>query len=334
MSGIIRKRTGPAGSRILGVGAYRPMTVVSNADICQRLDSTPEWIESRSGIRSRRFATAEESLGAMAATAAGKALASAGVEIADVGCILVATMSHVTQSPSVATDVAARIGAEKATAFDISAACAGFCHGLAIASDMVLAGSARHVLVIGAERMSDIVDPHDRGTAFLFGDGAGAIVVGPSETPGIGPVVWGSDPSARDVIAHDRSYLDWRDNPELPWPTMRMAGQRVFRWASWQMAPVARAALDEAGVTADDLAAFIPHQANIRIINVLCRVLALPGTVTVARDIEVHGNTSGASVPLAMDEILASGQVPSGGLALLIGFGAGLVYAAQVVQLP
>ncbi|KLL12268.1 MULTISPECIES: beta-ketoacyl-ACP synthase III [Protofrankia] len=334
MSGIIRKRTGPAGSRILGVGAYRPMAVVSNADICQRLDSTPEWIESRSGIRSRRFANAEESLGAMAATAAGKALASAGVEVADVGCILVATMSHVTQSPSVATDVAARLGAEKAAAFDISAACAGFCHALAIASDMVLAGSARHVLVIGAERMSDIIDPHDRSTAFLFGDGAGAIVVGPSETTGIGPVVWGSDPSARDAIAHDRSYLDWRDNPELPWPTMRMAGQRVFRWASWQMAPVARAALDEAGITANDLVAFVPHQANIRIINVLCRVLALPGTVTVARDIEVHGNTSGASIPLAMDDILASGQVPSGGLALLIGFGAGLVYAAQVVQLP
>ncbi|AEH11596.1 MULTISPECIES: beta-ketoacyl-ACP synthase III [Protofrankia] len=334
MSGIIRKRTGPAGSRILGVGAYRPMTVVSNADICQRLDSTPEWIESRSGIRSRRFANAEESLGAMAATAAGKALASAGVEVADVGCILVATMSHVIQSPSVATDVAARLGAEKAAAFDISAACAGFCHALAIASDMVLAGSARHVLVIGAERMSDIIDPHDRSTAFLFGDGAGAIVVGPSETAGIGPVVWGSAPSARDAIAHDRSYLDWRDNPELPWPTMRMAGQRVFRWASWQMAPVARAALDEAGITANDLVAFVPHQANIRIINVLCRVLALPGTVTVARDIEVHGNTSGASIPLAMDDILASGQVPSGGLALLIGFGAGLVYAAQVIQLP
>ncbi|SBW28988.1 3-oxoacyl-[acyl-carrier-protein] synthase 3 [Candidatus Protofrankia californiensis] len=334
MSGIIRKRTGPAGSRILGVGAYRPMTVVSNADICNRLDSTPEWIESRSGISSRRFAIAEESLGAMAATAGGKALASAGVGIADVGCILVATMSHVTQSPSVATDVAARLGAEKAAAFDISAACAGFCHALAVASDMVLAGSARYVLVIGAERMSDIIDPHDRSTAFLFGDGAGAIVVGPSETAGIGPVIWGSDPSARDVIAHDHSYLDWRDNTDLPWPTMRMAGQQVFRWASWQMAPVARAALDEAGITADDLAAFIPHQANIRIINILCRVLALPDTVTVARDVAIHGNTSGASIPLAMDEILASGQVPSGGLALLIGFGAGLVYAAQVVRLP
>ncbi|WP_255738224.1 beta-ketoacyl-ACP synthase III [Frankia sp. CiP3] len=334
MSGIIQARIRPAGSRILGVGAYRPMKIVSNAEICQRIDSTPEWIESRSGIRSRRFAAVDESLGAMAATAGGKALASAGVGVPDVDCIVVATMSHVTQSPSVATDVANRLGARQAAAFDLSAACAGFCHALAVASDMVLAGSAKYVLVIGAERMSDIIDPHDRGTAFLFGDGAGAIVVGPSETAGIGPVVWGSDSSGRDAIGHDRSYLEWRDNPELPWPTMRMAGQRVYRWASWQMAPVARQALDIAGISADELAAFIPHQANIRIIDMLCKVLALPGTVAVARDVAVHGNTSGASIPLAMDEVLASGAVPSGGLALLIGFGAGLVYAAQVVRLP
>ncbi|WP_131749171.1 beta-ketoacyl-ACP synthase III [Frankia sp. Cppng1_Ct_nod] len=334
MSGRIKTLNRPAGSRILGVGAYRPMRVVSNSEICEQIESTPEWIESRSGIQSRRFAAAEESLGAMAATAGGKALASAGVEIADVGCILVATMSHVTQSPSVATDVAGRLGAENSAAFDIAAACAGFCHALAVASDMVLAGSARYVLVIGAERMSDIIDPHDRGTAFVFGDGAGAIVVGPSETAAIGPVVWGSDPSGRDAIAHDHSYLDWRDNPRLPWPTMRMAGQRVYRWASWQMAPVARRALEVAGITANDLAAFIPHQANVRIINMICKVLDLPETVVVARDIATDGNTSGASIPMAMDRVLASGEVPSGGLALLIGFGAGLVYAAQVVQLP
>ncbi|WP_322781062.1 beta-ketoacyl-ACP synthase III [Frankia sp. Cas4] len=334
MNGIIHTRLRPTGSRILGVGAYRPMKVVLNSEICQQIESTPEWIEARSGIRSRRFATADESLGAMAASAGGKALASAGIEVADVGCIVVATMSHVTQSPSVATDVAGRLGSRNATAFDLSAACAGFCHALAVASDMVVAGSARYVLVIGTERMSDIIDPHDRGTAFLFGDGAGAIVVGPSETTGIGPVVWGSDPSGRDAIGHDHSYLEWRDNPKLPWPTMRMAGQQVYRWASWQMAPVARAALEVAGVDAAELAAFIPHQANIRIINMLCKVLALPDTVTVARDVAIHGNTSGASIPLAMDEVLASGMVPSGGLALLIGFGAGLAYAAQVVRLP
>jgi 3-oxoacyl-[acyl-carrier-protein] synthase-3 len=332
--GIIQRRARPAGSQILGVGAYHPMRIVSNSDVCQRIASTPDWIESRSGIRSRRFAAPEESLGAMAAIAAGKALASAGVAVTDVGCVVIATMSDVMQSPSVATDVAARIGAPQAAAFDVSAACAGFCYALAVASDMILAGSAGYVLVIGTERMSDIIDPHDRGTAFLFGDGAGAVVVGPSETPGIGPVIWGSDASGRDTISHDHSYLEWRDTPTLPWPTMRMAGQRVYRWASWQMGPVARQALEVAGVGVDDLAAFIPHQANIRIINMLCKILALPDTVAVARDITIHGNTSGASIPIAMDGVLASGRVPTGGLALLIGFGAGLVYAAQVVRLP
>ncbi|WP_045876814.1 beta-ketoacyl-ACP synthase III [Pseudofrankia sp. DC12] len=330
----LRSPAGPAGARILGVGAYRPPRVVSNAEISLAIDSSDEWIVSRSGIRSRRFAGADEPLGGMAAGAAGKAMAHAGISAADLSCVLVATMSNVVQSPSLATDVAARLGAEGVAAFDVSAACAGFSYALAMANDMIRAGSARYVVVIGAERMTDIIDPHDRGTAFLFGDGAGAVVVGPSGTAGIGPVVWGSDVSKRDVIGHDSSYLRWRESPELPWPVMRMDGPQVFRWASWQMAPVAQRALAAAGIEASDLAAFIPHQANIRIIDTMCRVLRLPKSVVVARDIATTGNTSGASIPLAMEDLLARQQAPSGGLALLVGFGAGLVYAAQVVRLP
>jgi 3-oxoacyl-[acyl-carrier-protein] synthase III len=321
-------------SRILGIGTYRPMRVVTNDEICAVLDSTPDWIESRSGIRSRRFAGPDETLGAMATTAAGKALAHAGIEAADLDVILLASMSDIRQSPSTATDVARRLGADAVAAFDLSAACAGFCYALGIGRDMILAGSARYALVIGVERMTDIIDPTDRGTAFLFGDGAGAVVLGPSDTPGIGPIAWGSDPGARDAIGHDRSYLEWRADPDAGWPAMRMAGQRVYRWASYEMAPVAKRALALAGVEVDDLEAFIPHQANVRIIDLLATRLKLPAHVAIARDITTAGNTSGASIPLAIDAMLASGQVASGGLALLIGFGAGLVYAAQVVELP
>jgi 3-oxoacyl-[acyl-carrier-protein] synthase III len=334
MSVQLRSAQGSPGARILGVGAYRPPRVVSNAEISPAIDSSDEWIFSRSGIRSRRFAGPDEPLGAMAAGAAGKAMAHAGISAADLSCVLVATMSNVVQSPSLATDVAARLGADGIAAFDVSAACAGFSYALAMANDMIRAGSARYVVVIGAERMTDIIDSHDRSTAFLFGDGAGAVVVGPSDITGIGPVVWGSDSSKRNVIGHDSSYLDWRESPELPWPVMRMDGPQVFRWASWQMAPVAQQALAAAGVEAGDLAAFIPHQANTRIIDTMCRVLKLPKSVVVARDIETSGNTSGASIPLAMESMLARQEAPSGELALLIGFGAGLVYAAQVVRLP
>jgi 3-oxoacyl-[acyl-carrier-protein] synthase-3 len=323
-----------AASRILGIGTYRPMRVVDNDEICKSLDSTPAWIESRSGIRSRRFAGPDETLAAMATTAAGKALAHAGIEAADVDVILLASMSDVTQSPSTATEVARRLGTAAVAAFDLSAACAGFCYGLGVGRGMILAGSARYVLVIGVERMTDVIDPTDRGTAFLFADGAGAMVLGASETPGIGPVAWGSDPGARDAIGHDRSYLDWRADPTGGWPSLRMAGPQVYRWASYEMAPVAERALALAGVDAADLEAFIPHQANVRIIDLLANRLRLPGHVAIARDITTAGNTSAASIPLAVDALLASGQVASGGLALLIGFGAGLVYAAQVVELP
>ncbi|MGH3451549.1 MAG: 3-oxoacyl-[acyl-carrier-protein] synthase III C-terminal domain-containing protein, partial [Haloechinothrix sp.] len=222
--------------------------------------------------------------------------------------------------------------------FDISAACAGFCYGLAMANDFVRGGSASTVLVVGVERMTDMIDPKDRGTSFLFGDGAGAAVVGASDEPGIGPVVWGGDGSQSDAIAQDRSWTQWRDelvtDPPSPYPTMRMKGQAVFRWASTTMAEVGERALKAAGMTVDDLDAFIPHQANRRITHAVARSLGLPERVAIADDIVEQGNTSGASVPLAMEAMLESGDARSGDTALLLGFGAGLSYAAQVVTLP
>ncbi len=334
MTTRIRAAKGAPHARLMGIGAYRPSRVVTNDEICAHIDSSDAWIRERSGIVSRRFAGNGESVVDMSVAAAGKALAQAGVAPEQVGCVLVATVSHLYQTPSAATSVAHRLGASQAAAFDVSAACAGFCHGVALANDMVRGGSATYVVVVGVERLSDITDPTDRSTAFIFGDGAGAVVIGPADEPGIGPTIWGADGSQLDAIAQNYSWLEVRNLPEVEWATLRIHGQQVFRWAVWEMAPVARKALDAAGVRPEDLDAFIPHQANMRITDAMIRALKLPPHVPVARDIAESGNTSAASVPLAMATMLETGEAKSGGLALLIGFGAGLAYAAQVVTLP
>jgi 3-oxoacyl-[acyl-carrier-protein] synthase-3 len=333
MGGKLNPTVGAAHARILGVGGYRPSRIVTNAEICERIDSSDEWIRERSGIESRRWAAPEESVVDMCVAAAGKAIAQAGIRPEQVGAVIVATVTHPLQTPSAAADVTHRLGATDAAAFDISAACAGFCYGVTMANDMVRGGSAEHVLVIGCEKLSDFNDSYDRSTAFIFGDGAGAVVVGPSDEPGIGPTVWGSDGSQYDAITQRASWIDVRDH-NVDFPHLTMQGQKVFRWAVWQMAPVARKALEAAGVEPDDLGAFIPHQANMRIIDAMIKTLKLPDHVPVARDIAETGNTSAASIPLAMERMLEAGEAKSGDTALLIGFGAGLVYAAQVVVLP
>jgi 3-oxoacyl-[acyl-carrier-protein] synthase-3 len=270
----------------------------------------------------------------MSVSAARDALAHAGVDPRQVDCVVVATVSHMLQTPSAATLVAHELGTDGAAAFDISAACAGFCHGVSLGSDMVRGGSARYVLVVGVERLSDITSNTDRGTAFIFADGAGAVLIGPSETPAIGPVVWGSDGEQYDLI---RQREDWRDvvaseKPEMPHLTMK--GNEVFRWASFSMAKVALQALDRAGVRVDQVDCFIPHQANNRITDAMARSMKLPPDVHIARDIVDMGNTSAASVPLALERMIREGDAKSGDIALLIAFGAGLSYAAQVVTVP
>ena len=329
----LNTRTGAAHTRIWGIGGYRPERVVTNDEICEQIDSSDQWIRERSGIITRRFAAPEETVIDMSAAATGDAMAMAGVTASQISAIIVATVTHPYQTPSAASMLADRIGATPAAAFDISAACAGYCHGIALAHDMIRGGSAEFVLVVGVEKLSDFTDPTDRGSAFIFGDGAGAAIVGPSDFPGIGPTVWGSDGSKWKAISQRNSWIELRDG-DIAWPAITMEGPAVFRWAVWDMAPVAQAALDQAGIKADDLDAFIPHQANMRIIDALAKQLKLPADLPVARDIADTGNTSAASVPLATQRMLDSGEAPHGGLALQIGFGAGLVYAAQVVVLP
>jgi 3-oxoacyl-[acyl-carrier-protein] synthase-3 len=321
-------------ARITGVGAHRPRRVVTNEELCRVIDSSDEWIRRRSGIRTRRFADEDETLAMMAASAAGKALAQAGLQSADVDCVIAATMSYLYQAPPLASEITALLGAAPAAAFDVSAACSGFCHALSLARDMVSSGSAGNVVVAAAERMSDIVDPADRDTAFIFGDGAGAAVVSRAERPGIGAVVWGSDPAGIQNIRQEFSWDSLKNAAGGQWPYLRMTGPQVFRWAISAIPEVAARALAASGVRPDELAALIPHQANLRISEALATSLKLPAHVRIARDVVDMGNTSAASIPLAMDRMIASGEVPSGALALLIGFGSGMGYAAQVVELP
>ena len=334
----LENTTGAPHARILGIGGYRPSRVIPNSEVIAAIDSSDEWIQQRSGIRQRRWATPEETVQVMSVAASREAIERAGVAPEQIDCVIVATVSHLLQTPAIATAIAHELGTNKASAFDISAACAGFCYGIALASDMVRGGSVGHALVIGVERLSDLTDVHDRGTAFIFADGAGAAVVGPSDTPGIGPVVWGSDGEQFDLI---RQKEDWRDvvgTPEQPgsgvMPHLMMQGNPVFRWASFAMAKVGQQALDRAGVSIDDLDVFVPHQANMRIIDAMARSMKLPERVRIARDIAEQGNTSAASIPLALDRLVDEGEARSGDTALLVAFGAGLAYAAQVVTVP
>ncbi|WP_327694582.1 MULTISPECIES: ketoacyl-ACP synthase III [unclassified Streptomyces] len=328
----IKPSKGAPYARILGVGGYRPVRVVPNEVILETIDSSDEWIRSRSGIETRHWASDEETVAAMSLEASGKAIADAGITAQQIGGVVVATVSHFKQTPAVATEIADKLGTAKAAAFDISAGCAGFGYGLTLAKGMIVDGSAEYVLVIGVERLSDLTDLEDRATAFLFGDGAGAVVVGPSQEPHIGPTVWGSEGDKSDTIKQTVPWNEYDSSGKFP--AITQEGQAVFRWAVFEMAKVAQQALDAAGITPDDLDVFIPHQANERIIDSMVKTLKLPEHVTVARDVRTTGNTSAASIPLAMERLLATGEAKSGDTALVIGFGAGLVYAATVVTLP
>ena len=330
----LRESQARAHSRILGFGGKRGDLVVPNDDIVGPIDSSDEWIRQRTGITERRRATEDQTVTTMALDAAREALTVSGVEASQVGAVIVATVTHMQQTPALATTVADQLGATPAAAFDISAACAGYCYGIAQADALVRAGTAQYVLVIGVEKMSDYIDPTDRTISFLLGDGAGAVVVGPSDTPGIGPTVWGSDGSQADTIDQTHSWLTFRDGSDTSWPTLRQKGPTVFKWASFEMAKVAAEAIEVAGLQPEDIDVFLPHQANMRIIDQLAKRLGLREDVVIARDIAETGNTSAASIPLAAERLYREGKVSSGALALQIGFGAGLAYAAQVVALP
>jgi 3-oxoacyl-[acyl-carrier-protein] synthase-3 len=314
------------GARILAFGGYQPDNVVTNDDLAEVMDTNDKWIRSRVGIISRRIAGPDETVADMAVAAAGKAIANSGVSPCDIDLVIVATCSTEAPIPNVSASVASRLGIPAPGAYDINAACAGFCYGLASASDAVRAGSARHVLVIGSEKMSAWVDPQDRSTRIIFADGAGAAIVGPvadpADEPGIGPVAWGSAGAIADrIIIKDRTSFLFQE------------GQSVFRWATTELHPTALTALERAGVEVSDLGAFVPHQANLRIIEALARKIGVPRD-RVADDIQYAGNTSSASIPLALARMTERGELPSGSPVLLMGFGAGMCYAAQVITVP
>ncbi|WP_067721280.1 beta-ketoacyl-ACP synthase III [Nocardia yamanashiensis] len=339
MAARIASINGVEHTAVLGLGVYRPARVVTNDEVAGPIDSSDEWIRTRSGIRTRRFASPEETIISMSTAAARDALEAAEIEPDQVDCVIVATSTWLLLTPASAPQIATELGLNNVAAFDISAGCAGFCHALAVASDLVKGGTARNVLVIGVERLTDTINPRDRGTAFLFADGAGAVVVGPSDEPGIGPTVWGSDGTQHHAIRQDKDWMEFfreidEQGLDAVRPYLAMEGTAVFRWAAHSLEKVCREAIEVAGLTTGDLDAMVPHQANGRIIEIMARVLKLPDDCALANDIEETGNTSAASIPLAMEAMMRKGDAKPGGTALLIAFGAGLSYAAQVITLP
>ena len=314
---------GLRGAAVLGLGAHRPALRVDNHEIARRTDSSDEWIRDRSGIVTRGVAGDDESTVDMATSAGGKALAAAGIPAEAVGLVLLATCSMPGPLPGGSPEVASRLGARSAGASDIGAGCAGFTYALSMAADAVRCGTAEHVLVIGSEKLLPMVDPDDRATAFLFGDGAGAAVVGPAEVDGIGRVVWASD-------GDQHESLTIHGSPRR----LAMNGRAIYRWATTSLPDLARRACAQAGIEPAELAAFVPHQANLRITESVVKALRLPDSVVIARDVVDSGNTSAASVPLALTRLHEQGEVRTGDQVLLLGFGAGLTAAGQVVRCP
>lgn len=321
----LRLAEGVRATRILGIGSSQPERVVTNDDLSKVMDTNDEWIRDRVGIVERRFAGEGDTVVSMAVDAGSKAIAAAGLSPSDLDTVIVANCTNTAPIPNAAAQVADLIGIKQAGGFDLNAACAGFCYALGVASDLVRAGSSGRVLVIGAEKLTDVIDPTDRSTAIIFADAAGAAVVGPSDEPGIGPVAWGS---AGDLV----DMIGMTDNRHI-----FQEGQSVFRWATTKIAPIALRALELAGVAPKDIDVLIPHQANLRIVEAIAKKLRKEGAredMVVADDIVYSGNTSSASIPMAMDHMRAAGRVHSGDVALLVGFGAGLSYAGQVVVCP
>ena len=329
----LQESTPVAHTRIYALGAARGNQVVTNDEIAGPIDSSDEWIRQRTGVATRTRAGEDQSMMDLAVAASKEAIAKSGVDPNEIGAVILATISFPYQTPSGASLLSELVGAHDAAAYDISAACAGYCYGIAQADALVRSGLCKYVLVVGAEKLSDFISPTDRTISFLLGDGAGAAIVGASDHPGISKTIWGADGSSWDKVGMTGSILDFRDG-KTPWPTLTQEGQTVFRWAVWEMSKVAKQALDAAGIEASDLSALVMHQANLRIIDEFAKQMKLPDTVVIAKDIVDTGNTSAASVPLAMHRILEEKKVASGGFALQIGFGAGLAFAAQVVELP
>ena len=313
------------GSRIAAIGHYQPARVLTNEDLAGMVDTSDEWIRTRVGIHTRHIAGPDEPVDELAAHAAAKALAAAGLGPADIDLVLVATSTAIDRSPNTAARVAARLGIPGPAAMDINVVCAGFTHALATADHTIRAGAAPRALVIGAEKMTDVADWSDRSTCVLVGDGAGAAVVegcASEQEPGIGPVLWGSVPEMGHTVRIEGTP-----------PRFAQEGQSVYRWATTRLPAIARQACERTGIAPEDLAGVVLHQANLRIIEPLAEKIGAVNAV-IARDVTESGNTSAASIPLALSKLVEQGALPTGAPVLLFGFGGNLSYAGQVIHCP
>ena len=312
-----------SGTRIVALGHAQPERVMSNHEVAELVDTSDEWIRSRTGIVTRHVAGDDESVPDLAIAAARDAVAGLGADsVAGIDLVLVASTTSEQRSPNVAGRVAEALGLRAPAVIDVNVACSGWVHALALADLTIRGGSAQRALVIGAEKLTAFTDWADRTTCVLTADGAGAAVVEPSATPGIGPVAWGSAPELAQIV---------RIQP----PTNRFAqdGRAVYRWALSRGSEHARRAVALAGVDPADIAVLVTHQANLRIIEPIAEQLGLTDRIVVT-DVVESGNTSAASIPLGLSKWWRAGRIPADRWALLFGFGGGFAYAATVVRTP
>jgi 3-oxoacyl-[acyl-carrier-protein] synthase III len=321
---------------LIGTGAYVPERVMTNDDLAKIVDTSDDWIFSRTGIKERRIAAEDEQTSDMAAAAARVALSDAGLRPDEIDLCIVATLTPDLQMPSTACLVQAKLGVpHHAACFDVSAACSGFVYALDTAWAMLQSGRYRHALVIGAEKISTVLDWTDRTTCVLFGDAAGAVVLGPSPA-GSGAQIIGS----KLYSEGENTELLWIPGggsvhpvpgPGVPPRFMLMKGREVFKLAVREMEDAARDILEQCGIDADEVDCVIPHQANLRIIDSIAKFLQLPPERFFV-NLQNYGNTSAASIPLAVDEARRSGRIKNGSLSLLVAFGAGLTYGSALVR--
>ncbi|EGO65149.1 3-oxoacyl-(acyl-carrier-protein) synthase III [Acetonema longum DSM 6540] len=320
---------------IIGLGHYLPDRVLTNKELEQMVDTNDEWIVDRTGIKERRIAAADQATSDLAAAAAQKALADAGITADQLDLIIVATATPDMFFPSTACLVQEKLKATKAAAFDLAAGCSGFAYGLVTASQFIKAGLYRYVLVVGAETLSKILDWQDRNTCVLFGDGAGAAVLG--EVPagcGILGMNLGADGAGGDLLkmpAGGSRQPASGETVDNRLHFIHMNGNEVFKFAIKVMGEAAVAALQQAGIEPEAVDCLIPHQANIRIIQSAAKRLKMP-MEKVFVNVDKYGNTSAASIPIALDEAVNSGRIKNGDLVVLVGFGAGLTWAACVLK--
>lgn len=314
-------------TKIIGTGSYLPEQVRTNADLEKMVDTSDEWIVTRTGIRERRIAGADENVASMGFHAAQRALEMVGIDPNDIGLIVVATTSSSHAFPSSACMIQQQLGINDAAAFDLAAACAGFTYALSIADQYIKNGAVRHALVIGADVLARTLDPEDRGTLILFGDGAGAVVLGASEEPGIISTHLHADGRYGQLLTLPNQD---RQHPEQSaWLTM--AGNEVFKVAVTELAHIVDETLQANQLDKEAIDWLVPHQANLRIISATARKLGM-GMEKVVVTLDRHGNTSAASVPAALDEAVRDGRIQPGQLILLEAFGGGFTWGSALVR--